>query len=123
MKKNLPLLLLPLLLGMLPGPAPGQDQPAFALVLEEGRHLDILSEGRRVSRYMIAHDTSTEERRHETYKPYLHVYDASGAEPVTKGAGGQFTHHRGIFFGYSRLGFEGRRLDRWHMKGGEQVHR
>jgi len=89
---------------------------------EEGAHLDVLVDGRVAARYMHAHDTSTEERTHETYKPYLHVFDAEGKAPITKGAGGSFTHHRGIFIGWNKIGFDGKTYDRWHMKGGEIVH-
>lgn len=84
--------------------------------------LDVLKDGKIVARYMHAYDQSTPERAHETYKPYLHVFDAEGKAPITKGAGGQYTHHRGIFLGFSKLGFEGERFDLWHMKGVEQVH-
>ena len=30
-------------------------------------------------------------------------------------------HHRGLFVGYNKIGFEGRTYDRWHMKGGDQI--
>lgn len=88
----------------------------------KGEHLDVVSDGKVLVRYMYAHDTSTKERSHETYKPYLHVFDAAGKMPITKGPGGQFTHHRGIFLGWSKLQFNGKSYDRWHMKGGDIVH-
>ena len=64
---------------------------------------------------MYAHDVSTPERRLETYKPYLHVFDADGTAPITKGAGGDFTHHRGIFIGWNKISVGGKTMDRWHM--------
>jgi len=88
-----------------------------------GEHLDVLLDGKVVARYMYAYDKSTPQRLHDTYKPYLHVFDAEGKAPITKGPGGQFTHHRGIFIGYNRMSFGGKTFDRWHMKGGEQVHK
>lgn len=88
----------------------------------EGKHLDVVSDGKVVVRYMYEHDTSTPEKHHETYKPYLHVFDAEGKKPITKGAGGQFTHHRGIFIGWSKIETGGKRYDRWHMKGGDIIH-
>jgi len=88
----------------------------------EGKHLDVLSDGKVVARYMYEHDSSTKERHHETYKPYLHVFDAEGKAPITKGAGGEFTHHRGIFIGWSKIEFNGKKYDRWHMSGGDIVH-
>ena len=71
---------------------------------------------------MYEHDTSTKEKHHETYKPYLHVFDAEGKKPITKGAGGKFTHHRGIFIGWSKTQANGKSYDRWHMKGGDIIH-
>ena len=64
----------------------------------EGKYLDVVSDGKVVVRYMYEHDTSTKETHHETYKPYLHVFNAEGKKPITKGPGGKFTHHRGIFY-------------------------
>lgn len=89
----------------------------------EGEHLDVLADGKVLVRYMYKHDTSSKESRHETYKPYLHVFNAKGSRPITKGAGGQFTHHRGIFLGWNRIQFDGKRYDRWHMNNGDIVHR
>lgn len=88
-----------------------------------GAHLDVVSGDKILVRYMYAHDTSTPEKHHETYKPYLHVFDAEGKNPITKGPGGKFTHHRGIFIGWNRIGFGGKNYDRWHMKGGDIIHR
>ena len=44
----------------------------------KGKHLDVVSDGKILVRYMYEHDTSTPEKHHETYKPYLHVFDAEG---------------------------------------------
>jgi hypothetical protein len=94
----------------------------FAFKDDPGQHLDILLDGRIVARYMYAHDTSTKELREETYKPYLHVFDAEGSAPITKGPGGLYPHHRGIFAGWMKMKFGDKTYDRWHMKGGEIVH-
>lgn len=88
----------------------------------KGDHLDVLRDGRVVARYMYASDNSTPARREETYKPYLHVFDAEGKAPITKGPGGQFPHHRAIYIGWNKLNVAGKVYDRWHMKGGEQIH-
>ena len=71
---------------------------------------------------MYAYNKSSKEKLLETYKPYLHVFDAEGKAPITKGVGGQFTHHRGIFIGWNKISYNGKSYDRWHMIGGEQVH-
>ena len=85
--------------------ARGADS-GFAFDDKAGDHLDVLLDGKVVARYMYAHDTSTKERRAETYKPYLHVFDAEGKAPITKGPGGKFTHHRGIFIGWKKIGVQ-----------------
>ena len=95
----------------------------FSLSDEPGQYLDVLLDGRIAARYMYAHDISTKERLHETYKPYLHVFDVKGEKPITKGAGGKYTHHRGMFIGWNKLGFGGKVYDRWHMKEGQIVHK
>ncbi len=94
----------------------------FAIENKEGKYITVTFNGKNVARYMYEHDTSTKEKLHETYKPYLHIFDAAGKKTITKGPGGLYTHHRGIFIGWNRIQFKGRRYDRWHMKGGEIVH-
>jgi hypothetical protein len=94
----------------------------FAIKDQPGSRLDLLRDGKVLARYMAAHDTSTPARRDETYKPFVHVFDPEGTAPITKGAGGDFTHHRGIFIGWNKMTVAGKSYDRWHMKGGDQVH-
>ena len=96
----------------------------FTFADAAGDHLDVLKDGKPLVRWQYAFDKSTPERLHETYKPYLHVLDASGREPITKGAGGDFTHHRGWFLGWSKITLpDGTSFDRWHMKGGNIIHK
>ena len=65
-------------------------------------------------------DDSSPERRSETYKVYHHVYAPGSDVLLTKGAGGLFPHHRGIFFGYNKITYgENRKADVWHCKKGE----
>ena len=99
-----------------------KSKPTFSFKDTPGAHLDVLCEGKPVTRYMYARDTSTKERAHETYKVYNHVFDADGREVITKGAGGLYTHHRGIFIGWSRTRFDGGSHDTWHMKTTTQEH-
>lgn len=101
-------------------PYAGKD--VFTLKDTEGKHLDVLFAGRPVTRYMYERDTSTKQRAHETYKVYHHVFDEEGKEFITKGPGGRYTHHRGIFIGWSRLSAGGKRYDTWHMKNATQEH-
>ncbi|NDC62411.1 MAG: hypothetical protein EBZ59_00115, partial [Planctomycetia bacterium] len=95
---------------------------------EAGRGIDLLLGGKPVLRYeMPVYDPSTEESRVETYKPFHHVLDPVTGIRLTKGDGGQYTHHRGIFFGYNKIthGADGKTLsDCWHCVGkARQEHR
>ena len=68
-------------------------------------------------------DNSSKERRQETYKVYHHVYALDGKTCLTKGPGGLFPHHRGIFFGFNRISYGEKKADVWHCSKGEsQVH-
>ena len=94
---------------------------AFDITIAEKTHVAVANDGKVVAKLMMANDLSTPEKHHETYKPYMHVFSADGSTRLTKGAGFSFTHHRGIFLGFSKIGYNGKSYDRWHMKGGDQV--
>ena len=83
--------------------------------------VDIAQDGKVVARFMMSHDVSTPAKRLDNYKPYLHVFDPSGALHLTKGPGFNFTHHRGIMLGFAKITVDGKTYDRWHMSGGDQV--
>jgi hypothetical protein len=78
---------------------------------------------RPVLRYMYSKlDESTKESRSATFKPYHHLYDPTGKRLVTKGPGGLFPHHRGIFYGWNKItyGPDGKQqADVWHCNNGE----
>ena len=104
-----------------------EDKETFSWNNTEGQYLDLLFDGRKVTRYMYALDRSTKQRVLETYKTFLHVFDAAGENLLTNGPDGLnpymtdkilYPHHRGIFIGWNRLEFAGSRYDFWHM--GEQ---
>jgi hypothetical protein len=65
---------------------------------------------------MYAYDTSTKERHLATYKPYHHVFASDGKKIITKGPGGLYPHHRALYIGWNKLGFDGKTFDHWHMK-------
>ncbi|MBC8372668.1 MAG: PmoA family protein, partial [Planctomycetes bacterium] len=87
-----------------------------------GKHFDVLLNSKPVTRYMCERDTSDDKTKHNTYKVYNHVFDEAGEKFLTKGPGGKFTHHRGIFIGFSRTSANGKRYDTWHMKNVTQTH-
>lgn len=95
---------------------------------EQDAGVDLLLDGSRLIRYeMPAYDAASEPARVATYKPFHHVFDPASGIQLTKGEGGQFTHHRGIFFGYSRIkhGADMKiSSDCWHCVGkARQEHR
>lgn len=110
---------------------PAQTFADYTWVDTGGKYLELLSEGRPLVRYVYEPiDTSTPARRDETYKPFCHLYQfGSKEEFLTKGAGGKFTHHRGIFYGFSKINYtdgEGNahsNIDTWHCRKAHQVHR
>ena len=68
-------------------------------------------------------DRSSPERIGETYKVFHHVYDPTGEFYVTKGPGGLFPHHRGLFFGFNRISYGEngeQKADIWHCRNGER---
>ncbi len=69
-------------------------------------------------RYMFAYDASTPEKLHDTYKVYHHVFGPGTDTPITKGPGGHYTHHRGLYVGWNKTSFEGGAADFWHCTNG-----
>jgi hypothetical protein len=56
-----------------------------------------------------------------TKKPFHHVFSPSGDRLITKGPGGRFSHHRGIFLGfYAFIDGSDKRVDIWHARNGER---
>jgi hypothetical protein len=88
---------------------------------EAGKYNELKFGDRPVMRYMYeAIDRSSPERIGETYKVFHHVYDPAGSRYVTKGPGGLFPHHRGLFFGFNRISYGDQKADIWHCRNGEQ---
>ena len=64
-------------------------------------------------------DNSTKQLREKTYKVFHQVYNPEGTQLVSKGVGGQDTHHRGLFYGFSRITYDGgkRTANTWQCTG------
>lgn len=79
---------------------------------------------RPVLRYMCKpYDASTKENRDQTYKVYHHLYDPAGKRLVTKGPGGKYPHHRGLFYGFRLCEHNRGKADTWHcVRGAYQSH-
>lgn len=98
------------------------DCPAGEWTWERAANASVLRrDGRTVLRY--EHPAFDPARIEETKKPFHHVFDPEGRRPITKGVGGQYSHHRGIFYGYNDIRIEGEaeRLDVWHAADGEHT--
>ena len=67
-------------------------------------------------------DRSTKERREQTYKVFTHAYDFTGDAPITKGPGGKYSHHRGLFIGWKDTLVGDSDYDTWHMSNCYQQH-
>jgi hypothetical protein len=103
-----------------PPVAPDGAAKGFAFKDTAGQFLDVFLDGRPVARYMYAFD---ETRRDETYKPFLHIFAADGKSYITKGAGGYYTHHRGIFYGWQGMTWKDQKgINIWEMAAGNQIH-
>ncbi len=98
-----------------------KSEPSFKWTDTAGQYSELSFGDRPVLRYMYAAlDESTKEKRSETFKPYHHLYDPAGKVLLTKGPGGLFPHHRGMFFGFNRISYgENKKADTWHCNKGE----
>ena len=84
-----------------------------------GDHFDLQNNANPALRYMMPTlDESSEEKRNETFKPYHHVFSPDGRVLLTKGPGGLFPHHRGLFFGFNKITYgDGKQCDTWPCTG------
>ncbi|MGB0582599.1 MAG: DUF6807 family protein [Limisphaerales bacterium] len=92
----------------------------FSVKERKGKTVTVAYEGKPVVHLMTSDDRSTKEAAHANYKVFLHVddmLDSEGAGTITKGAGDKFTHHRGIYIGWSKTRIGKKSYDTWHMKG------
>jgi hypothetical protein len=98
---------------------PSKLDETFAWKTVEGDYAEASVGTRPVLRYMYkALDESTKDARTQTYKIFHHLYDPKGEMFVTKGPGSQFTHHRGIFYGFNKVTYgDNRTCDVWHCTG------
>jgi hypothetical protein len=103
--------------------------PGFAWHDHPGNHADLLFGTRPVLTYHYEPlDASSPASRVRTYKVFHHLYSPRGDRVVTNGLSGDpkghSPHHRGIFYGFNRIGYSnGRTADLWHCTNGAyQAH-
>ncbi len=100
-----------------------QASDEFRTTDTKSKHLDVIApDGKPVLRYMYEVNTTDKETTFDTAKVYAHVMGPDGKSTLTKGAGGKFPHHRGIFIGWSKLKQDGKLHDLWHVRNTSQRH-
>lgn len=105
--------------------ATGGKAPAFAWADAEGDRPVLTFDGKPVLAYVRPKfdPTATPPKKaameNPTIKVYHHMFDETGKVQLTNGPQGQFPHHRGIFFGFNNISYDGKRADVWHCKTGE----
>lgn len=92
----------------------GASEPYDGFSFEEG--LDLRLDG--VTWLRTVTTPFDPDRAELTYKVFTHLYDFEGAWPITKGAGGRYTHHRGLFIGWNHTLVGEDAIDTWHMRRG-----
>lgn len=55
-----------------------------------------------------------------THKAFHHVFDPTSNKLITKGFGGSEEHHKGIFFGYSKIQINDSQVNTWAAFNGER---
>lgn len=94
--------------------APKVDK-TFSWHHEPKQYAELRYGDRPVMRYMCK--PFDPKNRVETYKVFHHLYNPAGTAIITKGPGGRYTHHRGLFFGFRKCSYDGHRVDIWHCSG------
>src|SRR5262245_13542153 len=86
-----------------------------------GKYLELQHGDRPVLRYMYAaFDDTSPATREATFKVYHHLFDPSGSRLVTNGPSGLYPHHRGLFYGFNKVGYGDKKCDIWH---GDSQHK
>lgn len=84
------------------GPKPG----GFAWKDTPGQYAELSYASRPVMRYVYLSPEAAKKEGDTIFKVYHHLYDPAGKRLVTKGERtGLFPHHRGLFFGFSRISY------------------
>lgn len=72
---------------------------------------------------LLRHETAFDRAAFEaTKKPIWHLFDPTSGVQITKGAGGEFPHHRGLFLGWNKTRVGDQTYDLWHCPTAAQRH-
>lgn len=104
--------------------APAHAADDATLKNEDGKRFVVLgADGKPVLTYEYAHELDENGKvTFDTAKVFYHVVAPDGKETLTKGPGGKFPHHRGIFIGWNKIKHGGKSHDLWHVKNTTQKH-
>jgi hypothetical protein len=96
--------------------APRDESPGFVwFAPRQSGHFGLSFGDRKVLSYQNPSlDESTPAARTDTFKVFHHVYDPTGKRLLTKGPGGLYTHHRGLFYGFMKATYGKNTVDIWH---------
>lgn len=92
---------------------------SYAWTRTSDRSLQLQLEDKTLLQY--EHPVFDDENIEETKKPFHHVFSPVSDEVITKGSGGLYSHHRGIFFGYNQVELKNNMMDFWHATDGERT--
>lgn len=105
-------------------PVFGQTERAgtgFEFNQQNDEHLNVLLNRRKLLRFVHrSHDGTSQQSHYQTYKPFHQVFSPSNDSILlTSGIPDldqphQYPHHRGIFFGFNRISYDGNQADTWH---------
>src|SRR5262245_6452529 len=101
------------------------DKAEFAWKDPDGEHPLLTYEGKPVLEYIRpTFDKSKTPAKKDatanpTIKPFHHLYDETGKVRLTNGPEGIYPHHRGIFYGFNNISYDGKKADVWHCRNGE----
>ncbi len=103
------------------------SRSGFAWKHQSGQYAELAFDGRPMMRYMCRpFDTTSKETKEQTDKVFHHLYDSTGTRLVTNGGrGGLYPHHRGLFFGFSKISYgDSTRANTWAgAASGHEQHR
>ena len=103
----------------------GGKPPTFAWTDGDGEQPVLNYDGKSVLAYVRTKfdPASTPAKKtpieNPTIKVYHHLFDETGKVQLTNGPQGKFPHHRGIFFGFNNVTYDGKKADVWHCRNGE----
>jgi len=80
------------------------------------------SHGPVLSVFCEPYNPATEATKDATFKTYTQLFDPEGKELITKGAGGKFPHHRGLFYGFMKTTYKNGPVDTWHCRDGVHLN-